>query len=40
VLYFILASLSFIGLTDKAIEVALIALLIADAFTGSSELSG
>jgi hypothetical protein len=40
VLYFILASLSFNGLTDKAIEVALIALLIADAFTGSSELSG
>ena len=39
VLYFIMFSPSFIGLTDKTIEVALIALLIADAFTGSSEPS-
>ena len=40
VLFFIMApSYDFIGYVDKAIEVALIALLLADAYTASSEPS-
>ncbi|MCA1838508.1 MAG: hypothetical protein LC674_07145 [Actinobacteria bacterium] len=41
VLFFIMAPVyELIGYVDKAIEVALIALLIADAYTASSEPSG
>ena len=41
VLYFIIApQYTLIGYADKAIEVALIALLLADAYTGSSKTSG
>src|SRR5215210_1250687 len=41
VLFFLMApSYDFIGYVDKAIEVALIALLLADAYTVSSESSG
>jgi hypothetical protein len=41
VLFFIMAPVyEIIGYVDKAIEVALIALLIADAYTASSEPSG
>jgi quinol-cytochrome oxidoreductase complex cytochrome b subunit len=41
VLFFVMAPLyDFIGYLDKAIEVALIALLLADAYTTSSESSG
>ena len=41
VLFFVMApSYEFIGYVDKAIEVALIALLLADAYTASSESSG
>jgi len=41
VLWFIMApSYEGIGYIDKAIEVALIALLLADAYTASSEPSG
>ena len=40
-LFFVMApSYDFIGYVDKAIEVALIALLLADAYTASSESSG
>ena len=41
VLFFLMAPwYDIIGYVDKAIELALIALLIADAYTASSELSG
>jgi hypothetical protein len=40
VLYFVMAPLTVIGLVDKAIEVALIVLLLADAYMASSEPSG
>jgi hypothetical protein len=41
VLFFVMAPFyDFIGYLDKAIEVALIALLLADAYTASSEPSG
>jgi hypothetical protein len=40
VLYFVMAPLTVIGLVDKAIEVALIVLLLADAYMVSSEPSG
>jgi hypothetical protein len=41
VLFFIMAPVyEIIGYVDKAIEVALIALLIADAYTASSERFG
>jgi hypothetical protein len=41
VLFFLMAPYyTFIGYVDKAIEVGLIALLLADAYTGSSEPSG
>ena len=41
VLFFLMAPYyTFIGYVDKAIEVALIALLLADAYTASSEPSG
>jgi hypothetical protein len=41
VLFFVMAPFyDFIGYLDKAIEVALIMLLIADAYTASSEPSG
>jgi hypothetical protein len=41
VLFFVMApSYEIIGYVDKAIEVALIALLIADAYTAPSEPSG
>ena len=39
-LYFVMAPLTVIGLVDKAIEVALIVLLLADAYMASSEPSG
>jgi hypothetical protein len=38
-LYFVMAPLTVIGLVDKAIEVALIVLLLADAYMASSEPS-
>lgn len=40
VLYFVMAPLTVIGLVDKAIEVALIVLLLADTYMASSEPSG
>ena len=41
VLFFVMApTYTIIGYVDKAIEVALIALLLADAYTASSESSG
>jgi hypothetical protein len=40
VLYFLMAPLTVIGFIDKAIEVALIALLLADAYLARSEPSG
>jgi hypothetical protein len=40
VLYFVMAPLTVIGLVDKAIEVALIVLLLADAYMASFAPSG
>ena len=39
VLYFVMAPLTVIGLVDKMIEVALIVLLLADAYMADSEPS-